>query len=569
MLTNQTQATKSLAAKASENASKIIKQSIAKQSYSSEFSPVTKPVSITPAQTKTVTQPAATAEAKPDILADRKFDIEEPESYQEFCAMDPDIHESKLSSDHMYSLLSSPKAGNLDVLAKDPALPILCFTGYLYRQIRYITESIPNSEYAIFLMLRRIDERRPHFLAFDFFMPGQVASGAGVSLYPNECDRYFDMMRKAPYYQKNGLHRNICHLHSHASFGTFWSGTDNEQQLSRNDLGFMDDFRFYVVVDAKGDIKCSLVTYKPVLVRVEAATAISYAEPEYSQWLGNKRKAELSRMVDAYVVRPKPVVTAASNWYGYGKGYGGDWGWGEGNYGGSAWAGNIGSGKATDYKMLRDEELGSVCIDEAINESNLHSEYGPVEGVHSENEGYVGLINSTGIGTNTDEIGLEDSDADAVANTMNTMHSNLAGLDECEFAADGQHMRELMDSVMSHLPKCFAGLETQVTTVVRWMVSIVERAHSDAETDGICGSLKPGEVLQMAMYFAKYISALAYAMIYQVDPDSDPFSFPTTVLSETVLEILASPDGQLSSALDAIEDDIYTSEYTSIEETAD
>lgn len=541
MLTNtqQTQATNTLASKASENASNIIKKT-----YYSEFSPVTRPVSIASTQAK----PVPTSEAKPDILEDHKFDVEEPESYQEFCSMDPDVQESKLSSDHMYSLLSSPKQGSLDALAKDPALPILCFTGYLYRQIRYITEFIPNSEYAIFLMLRRIDERRPHFLAFDFFMPGQVASGAGVSLYPNECDRYFDMMRKASYYQKNGLHRNICHLHSHASFGTFWSSTDNEQQLSRNDLGFMDDFRFYVVVNAKGDIKCSLVTYKPVLVRVDAATAISYAEPEYSQWLGNKRKAELSRMIESYVVRPKPVVTAASNWYGYDRKYGEGWGW----------AGNIGTGKYADYKALQEEE-GIVTdygmADETISERGVHSEY-----VRSEYEGY---------GAKACE--FNDSDADAVANVMNIMHGHLVGLDDCEFTTDGKHIRELMDSVMSNLPKCFTKLETQVTTVVRWMVSTVERAHSDAKTDGICkdSSIKPGEVLQMAEYFANYVSALVYAMIYQVDPDTDSFSFPMTVLSEQVIEILVNSDGQLDTVLDAVEDDIYTSEYTSIEELAD
>lgn len=93
------------------------------------------------------------------------------------------------------------------------------------------------------------------------------------------------------------MHRNLCHLHSHASFGTFWSSTDDHQQLSREDLGFMDDYRLYVVVNAAGSIKASLVLYKPVLFRMDAAVALYYGGEGAATPLSKARKAALDEIV--------------------------------------------------------------------------------------------------------------------------------------------------------------------------------------------------------------------------------------------------------------------------------
>lgn len=244
--------------------------------------------------------------------------------------------EAQISSDHMYTLLQSPKPNaSLEQLARDPSVPILAFTGKLYREIRYITEKNAHSEYAVFLLLKRIDENRPHFLAFDFFMPGQTASGGGVSLNAKDCSKYFERLKEVDYYKQNGLQRHICHLHSHASFGTFWSSVDDTQQLTREDLGFMDAWRFYVVVNAKGDIKCSFVTYKPVLQRVDAAVALSYAEPEHIAYFSRKRRAEVDKILDdclktssysypavGFPDAGRDQAAGLANW-----GYDGDWCW--------------------------------------------------------------------------------------------------------------------------------------------------------------------------------------------------------------------------------------------------
>lgn len=206
-----------------------------------------------------------------------------------------------INSNNIYQLLTSPGNKTLDELVKDPSVPILAFTGTLLQEIRYITNKLSNSEYAVFLALRRIDKNHPHFLAYDFFMPEQKASGGGVALDPKDCQRHFDGLKTHPYYKENGLHRHLCHLHSHAGMNVFWSATDDTQQLSRDDLGFMDDYRFYCVVNTKEEIKCSFVFYKPVLARVDGAVAVSFSGPEHAEQLTRKRRKELDEMIAATI----------------------------------------------------------------------------------------------------------------------------------------------------------------------------------------------------------------------------------------------------------------------------
>ena len=211
---------------------------------------------------------------------------------------------SPLCSDNMYTLLATPEGNataTLDSLIHNMNMPILAFTGTLYSEIRFISESLPNSEFALFPVLTRIDQNRPHFLAYDFFMPGQSASSAGVSLDGSDCTKYFQRLKEGLPFTEEPLHRNLCHLHSHASMGTFWSSIDNNQQLTREDMGFMDDYRFYVVVNAKGDIKCSLVIYSPVLVRIDASVALSFGGPGHNLPLTRTRKQELSALIQEKV----------------------------------------------------------------------------------------------------------------------------------------------------------------------------------------------------------------------------------------------------------------------------
>lgn len=212
-----------------------------------------------------------------------------------------------LTQQNMFYGLKFPGSQtDIDEIARDPSIPVLIFPGILWQEIRHITHKLSTSEYALFLTLRRLDPKKPHFIASALHMPKQTASSAGVQLDTKNCETLWAELGKDKYLAENGLHRHICHLHSHASMNVFWSAVDNEQQLSHNDLGFLDDFRFYVVVNAKDEILCSYVNYRPVLFRVNAAVALSFSEPEHCEYLTSARKKELDALIDAKLTRQAP-----------------------------------------------------------------------------------------------------------------------------------------------------------------------------------------------------------------------------------------------------------------------
>lgn len=192
------------------------------------------------------------------------------------------------------------KFDSLAEVLHNPAVPILAFTPALYQELSYLT-AIMDTEWAVFLTLKRLSPAEPHFLAHDWFMPLQSAHGGGVSVDAEDARRYYQALKEHPYYKDHGLHRHLCHLHSHVNMDVFFSATDNEQQLSRDDLGFLDDFRFYAVVNQKQRIKLSFVNYRPVLFRAEAVPVLLFSRPEYVGALTAERKKEIDARVRALV----------------------------------------------------------------------------------------------------------------------------------------------------------------------------------------------------------------------------------------------------------------------------
>lgn len=228
----------------------------------------------------------------------------------------PDYDIELFTEDTPVQLLASPDSRKtMGEILKDPKTPVLAFTGTLYREIRYLVEQHKSTELAVFLTIKRLSALHPHWLAFDFFMPKQRISAAEVVMDAEDCERYFNELKNMDYFRENGLHKNIAHLHSHAQFGVFWSKTDDTEQFSREELGFHDDYRLFVVVNAKGDIKFSYVGYKPVLHRVDGATCVLYSCPEYAQELTKARKEELDKIAGAAMTRPAPAVSS----YQYGQ----------------------------------------------------------------------------------------------------------------------------------------------------------------------------------------------------------------------------------------------------------
>ena len=276
--------------------------------------------------------PTATAWVVPQAPA-------QPEPYRYFA---PEIDEAllerddyRIHTDYMYQLIHSPVDGaSLDQLAQGFKTPILAFTGKCYREIRYIVERNAANEFAVFLAIKKIDPKKPHFLAFDWFMPGQTVSagGVGIDFEKGNCREYFEAIGKIPYYQKRGVQRGLCHLHSHASFGVFWSSVDDAQQMESGDLGFLDDYRLYVVLNNAGDIKFSLVTYNPVLFRVDGAVCLAYGEEGYAEPLTRRRKKEIDSVMAGSIRKSFAAGAVKSEFQNvavdsfYGSSYGADWG---------------------------------------------------------------------------------------------------------------------------------------------------------------------------------------------------------------------------------------------------
>lgn len=211
--------------------------------------------------------------------------------------------------------LKLPEGKTMSDVFKDPRTPILAFTGALWKEIRYCVEKNPTQELAMFLVIKRMADRKPHFLAFDMFMPKQHIAGASVRMYGDSCQEYYNALKDHDYFKQYGFQRNLCHLHSHGSFATFWSATDDNEQFSPDELGFYDDYRLYVVVNAKGDIKASLVNYYPTLYRVDCATALFFAKEEYAKELTPKRKKELDAIMEENMERVASVPPVTSKFY--------------------------------------------------------------------------------------------------------------------------------------------------------------------------------------------------------------------------------------------------------------
>lgn len=218
-----------------------------------------------------------------------------------------------ISPDNSTILLESTdfKGKSLRDVYKDMAVPIVVFTSKCYQEIQYLTNKYAHQEWAVFLTMKKLDSHRPHFLAFDWFMPGQQASGGAVSVQAADSIRYYDrLLEKYPYYKENGVHKFLCHLHSHHSMNMpNFSSIDDNQQKSRDDLGFFDDYRFYIVVTCNAGMKASMVSYNPAYIRTNAAVALTWSEHEYVEELSRKRKQEIDAIAEKALFKNPYVAT--------------------------------------------------------------------------------------------------------------------------------------------------------------------------------------------------------------------------------------------------------------------
>ena len=184
-------------------------------------------------------------------------------------------------------------------LLEDQSTPVFLFTREVWNEVRYLVERSPHREWGAFLILQQYRPMRPKYMAIDLVFPEQEGSSTASVFDVPVVEKFYETLHEHPAYREH-MHSKIAHIHSHHSFGAMWSGTDDNQQLSHDDLGFYDTFRYYLVVNTAGDVRCSYVVYNPLLKRIDNIPVIIVGEPcelseerkdELDHWLAERVKS--------------------------------------------------------------------------------------------------------------------------------------------------------------------------------------------------------------------------------------------------------------------------------------
>lgn len=126
-----------------------------------------------------------------------------------------DFDIERLSSYEMIHPLLLPEKASLEDALKSEKIPTLLISGTVWKEIRYCVDKLARQELAVMLTLKRAHSVKPKWLAFDLFIPGQKASSGEVSINVDDYLLYTEMLSSHEYYKEHGLHRYLCHLHSH------------------------------------------------------------------------------------------------------------------------------------------------------------------------------------------------------------------------------------------------------------------------------------------------------------------------------------------------------------------
>lgn len=208
----------------------------------------------------------------------------------------------EIPADGTYKVYNNESELDIKTLLTAPSRPVFVFPKRIWDEVQYITKQSPNSEFALFLITKQFTQLAPKYMAIDLYFPKQEAGHSGVSIANEDCTEFYELLSTHEAYKEH-MHCRIAHLHSHNSMGVFWSGADTNQQLSKDDFGFFDDFRFYLVVNTHDQVRCSYVVYKPLLRRMDNIPVVVIGTEDT---LTDERKAEL----DAYLKeRVTPLVT--------------------------------------------------------------------------------------------------------------------------------------------------------------------------------------------------------------------------------------------------------------------
>ena len=176
-------------------------------------------------------------------------------------------------------------------LATDGATtPALVVTNTVWRELEYLTKVVfKDMEYSVFLTLTRPFMVKPLWLATGFYMPKQEVSPVTVDIDLADVRKFVA--------EGNWHHKDLCHWHSHNRMWARFSSTDITEQEDRSELAYLDNYRFYVVINDNNHYSCDCVTYDPFFMRTPCLPIYTTGVGEgFDNKLTKERKDELVAM---------------------------------------------------------------------------------------------------------------------------------------------------------------------------------------------------------------------------------------------------------------------------------
>lgn len=245
-------------------------------------------------------------------------------------------------AEEICTILNGGDATVAQLLAND-STPVFLFRRQVWEEVMYLTKASPHREWGGFLVLKQFTAFKPKYMAIDLVFPSQEASSVASVFRTEEVEKFYEKLHEHPDFG-NHMHCRIAHIHSHHSMSAMWSGTDDNQQLSHDDLGYYDTFRYYLVVNTSGNVRCSYVMYQPLLKRIDNIPVIIVGEhcelteerkSELGGWIADRvapTKADVFSGIrtftgaetEQYVPYTKPVWQQYNN---YSYSYGGNTAW--------------------------------------------------------------------------------------------------------------------------------------------------------------------------------------------------------------------------------------------------
>jgi hypothetical protein len=117
-------------------------------------------------------------------------------------------------SENMYFMLQ--KAGTEDPFT-DNKVPTVFMAANVYQEIQYTVKrmSKKTGECGGYFLVRQLQDAKPHFLVYDYFLVGQEASGGEADLDGPDSAKYWNYLReKHPEEFGTDLHTKVWHWHS-------------------------------------------------------------------------------------------------------------------------------------------------------------------------------------------------------------------------------------------------------------------------------------------------------------------------------------------------------------------